>query len=76
MTVARAMRAPVLALIRLYQQHGSPRPAARRCRFEPTCSQYAYEAVDRYGVIRGGLLTCKRIARCHPRTPAGADPVP
>lgn len=72
MSVARAFRTPVLALIRLYRKQ----PSAQGCRFEPTCSQYAYEAVDRYGLLRGGVLTCKRVARCNPGTPAGPDPVP
>jgi uncharacterized protein len=50
---------------------------AGSCRFEPTCSQYAYEAVERFGVARGGWLTLKRLLRCHPLSRKfGFDPVP
>jgi putative membrane protein insertion efficiency factor len=46
------------------------------CRFTPTCGQYAIEAVDKHGVIKGGVLTLKRISRCHPFGKMGYDPVP
>lgn len=46
------------------------------CRFTPTCSQYAMEAIDKHGVIGGGVLTLKRISRCHPFGKMGYDPVP
>jgi putative membrane protein insertion efficiency factor len=48
----------------------------RECRFLPTCSEYALEAVDRHGAIKGGLLALRRIARCHPWGGSGYDPVP
>jgi len=65
----------VLALIRFYKRFISPAlPSA--CRFEPTCSVYTYQAIDKYGVIKGGWLGIKRIARCHPLNPGGYDPVP
>ncbi len=69
------MRAVVLGLIRIYQLTLSQvLPSA--CRFVPSCSQYGYEAIARYGVVRGGWLAAKRLARCHPFHPGGYDPVP
>jgi putative membrane protein insertion efficiency factor len=67
-------RAAVLA-IRLYQKSVSPYlPSA--CRYIPTCSYYAQDAVERYGAIRGTWLGLKRLARCHPWGGRGYDPVP
>lgn len=65
----------VTGLITIYQKLVSPnlRP---NCRFQPTCSSYALEAVERHGVVRGGWLAVKRIGRCHPLRPGGYDPVP
>lgn len=68
-------RQAVAGLIRGYQRFISPALPAS-CRFSPTCSQYTLEAVTRHGVIRGGWLGVRRIARCHPFHPGGFDPVP
>ena len=69
------MRHIAALLIRLYQWTVSPLlgPA---CRFHPSCSQYALEALLRFGVLRGGALALRRLARCHPWNPGGFDPVP
>lgn len=69
------MRALAVGLIRLYQWTISPL-LGPHCRFHPSCSQYALEALERFGVLRGGWLAVKRIARCHPWHPGGYDPVP
>ena len=65
----------LVALIRVYQWLVSPwlGPA---CRFEPTCSRYAIEAVQRHGPVHGAWLAVKRLARCHPLGDHGYDPVP
>lgn len=64
-----------LALIRFYQIAISPM-IAPRCRYTPTCSQYAIEAIKKYGATKGGVLAIKRICRCHPWGGHGYDPVP
>ena len=68
------MRRGLVALIRLYQRLISP-CLPPTCRFTPTCSQYAIEAITRYGILRGGLLALRRVLRCHPFHPGGYDPV-
>lgn len=66
----------LLRLVRGYQRHLSPRKPAPTCRFTPTCSQYAVEAIERHGALRGGWLAAWRVARCNPLVPGGFDPVP
>jgi uncharacterized protein len=73
--VATAVRRLLLGLIRLYQLTLSPW-FGRTCRFEPTCSHYATEALQRFGVRRGLWLTLRRLGRCHPWGGSGYDPVP
>lgn len=69
------MRRAVLGLLWLYKAALSPYlPSV--CRFTPTCSAYAGEAVERHGALRGGWLAAKRLGRCHPFHVAGYDPVP
>ena len=65
----------LLALIRLYQLLLSPW-LGRQCRFVPSCSQYATEAIQRHGAARGAWLTVCRLGRCHPGCAGGHDPVP
>lgn len=69
------MRAALVALLRLYKRFISPLlPPA--CRFAPTCSEYAQEAIAKHGALRGSILAAKRLAKCHPLHPGGFDPVP
>ena len=70
------MKRVFLALIRFYQRYISPvKPPC--CRFSPTCSHYAYEAITKYGALKGGWLALKRLMRCHPFYKGDPyDPVP
>jgi putative membrane protein insertion efficiency factor len=71
-------RTLALGLIRLYQATISPDHGLWRrsgCIYQPTCSQFTYEAIERYGVLRGSWLGAKRIMRCHPWAKGGYDPV-
>ena len=69
------MKRVVLELIRLYQLTIS-QVTPPSCRFIPTCSQYTYESIEKYGFLRGVWLGVRRLARCHPFHPDGYDPVP
>ncbi|MGH8508041.1 MAG: membrane protein insertion efficiency factor YidD [Gammaproteobacteria bacterium] len=69
------MQRILIFLIRLYTRFVSPF-MGRRCRFYPSCSQYAVEAIAVHGVTHGFLLAAKRICNCHPFHPGGVDPVP
>nr|WP_185762594.1 membrane protein insertion efficiency factor YidD [Bacillus methanolicus] len=65
----------MIGIIRFYQKVISPlKPPT--CRFYPTCSHYGLEAIRRFGPLKGGWLTIKRILKCHPFHPGGFDPVP
>lgn len=69
------MKHLMLALIRFYQFLLSPW-LGRQCRFHPTCSDYARQAIEDHGSLRGGWLALRRLGRCHPWHPGGFDPVP
>jgi uncharacterized protein len=66
---------PFILLIKFYQYVISP-AMGPKCRFTPSCSQYAVEALKKYGLFKGGWLAIKRISRCHPGGGSGYDPVP
>lgn len=66
---------PLLAMVKFYQLCISPFTPPS-CRFTPTCSQYAVEALRKYGPLKGGWLTIRRLSRCHPWGGHGYDPVP
>ncbi len=73
--VSRVFAKPFIGLVRLYRVAISPWLGSN-CRFQPTCSTYAIEALQRHGIGRGGWLALRRIARCHPWGASGYDPVP
>lgn len=64
-----------LTLIRFYKRWISP-ALPPSCRFYPTCSEYTYQAIEKYGAVRGGWMGVRRIVRCNPWNPGGYDPVP
>ena len=68
-------RGLALSLLRFYKRFISPL-LPPMCRFEPTCSMYTMQAVEKYGALRGSWLGIRRLARCHPFNPGGWDPVP
>ncbi len=69
------MKNLIIKIIRFYQKKISPL-FGPKCRFYPSCSQYAVEAVEKHGVIKGSLLAVARLLRCNPLFPGGYDPVP
>ncbi|WP_394907830.1 membrane protein insertion efficiency factor YidD [uncultured Mesonia sp.] len=73
--IKKIVIAPLLALIWLYKKFISPLTPAT-CRFQPTCSSYAQEALKKHGLFKGGYLGFKRILKCHPWGKSGYDPVP
>ena len=74
-TLLRLPRLMLVALVRGYQKFISP-GLPPSCRFYPSCSQYALEALQRHGALKGTLLAARRLTRCHPFNPGGDDPVP
>ena len=75
LTVRKVFAWPALKLIRFYKVCISPY-LGNHCRYTPTCSQYAYEAISKYGIFKGGWLALRRLLRCHPWGGSGYDPVP
>jgi hypothetical protein len=73
--MVRPSTAPLIALVRAYRYAVSPF-LGPSCRFHPSCSEYAIEALRRHGAWRGSWLSVRRILRCHPWHPGGYDPVP
>ena len=69
------MRKIVLELIKFYKKFISPF-LGRRCRFYPSCSDYTFQAIEKYGLIKGLFLGAKRLLKCHPLNPGGIDPIP
>jgi putative membrane protein insertion efficiency factor len=76
LSIGNLPRYPLLALIRLYQATLSRTLPPNTCRFYPSCSHYGYQAVFKYGVIKGTLMAAWRVLRCNPFNPGGYDPVP
>jgi putative membrane protein insertion efficiency factor len=72
---ATPVKTVLLGLIRLYQYLLSPW-VGNQCRFHPTCSEYARQAIELHGSLRGSWLALRRLGRCHPWHPGGMDPVP
>lgn len=69
------MKEALIKIIKIYRKYISPlKPPT--CRFTPTCSEYAIEAIEKYGAFKGGFLAVKRVLRCNPFFPGGNDPVP
>jgi hypothetical protein len=69
------MKRIFLAIIKFYRRAISPYKGGACCRFIPTCSEYAYEAIEKYGALKGGYLAVRRILKCHPFHKGGYDPL-
>lgn len=74
-TVTNSPRLILLGIIRLYQMTVSRLMPANTCRFYPSCSHYGYQAIYKYGALKGGMLAIWRVVRCNPFNPGGVDPV-
>jgi len=70
------MKVVLLGAVKFYRRYLSPLKGQPTCRFYPSCSQFALEALEKHGAARGSYLAVKRILRCHPFHPGGYDPVP
>ena len=70
------MKKLLIAMVRFYRKFLSPMKKYPNCIYTPTCSQYAIEAIEKYGALKGSYLTTKRILRCNPFAKGGYDPVP
>jgi len=70
------MKKVFIKLIQFYQKYLSPLKGRSTCIYTPTCSQYALEAIEKYGILKGGALAVWRILRCNPFSKGGYDPVP
>ena len=75
LTLARGIKTGTIGAVRFYRAAISPALPAS-CRYSPSCSEYCIDAIERYGVLRGGWFTLRRIGRCHPFHEGGYDPVP
>ena len=76
LTLGNLPRLPLLALIRFYQMTFARGLPSGTCRFYPTCSHYGYQAIYKYGAIKGSWMAIARVLRCNPFNPGGYDPVP
>ncbi len=70
------MKKILIFTVKFYQKHFSGLKSAPSCRFIPTCSQYALEALEKYGAVKGTYLALKRVLKCHPFHKGGYDPLP
>lgn len=76
MTIMKYVKILMIKLIKVYRKYISPLKGQGSCIYYPTCSEYALEAIEKYGAFKGGILAIKRILRCNPFVKGGYDPVP